>query len=74
MLPILRSLENNAATQALPLVPLVSDNLGRRASMFLGALIMLAGVIMQWAASSVPVFIGARVVSKYQASHNYFLV
>ena len=74
MLPILKSLGNNISTQALPFVPLFSDNFGRRASMFLGALIMLAGVVMQWAATSVPVFIGARVVSKYRAYYNYFLV
>lgn len=35
---------------------------------------MLAGVVMQWAAASVPVFIGARVVSEYPANFSTFLV
>ena len=50
--------------QALPLVPFVSDSLGRRASLFLGSFILLGGVATQFAAPNVKVFIAARVIRK----------
>jgi MFS family permease len=50
--------------QALPFAPLISDRFGRRVTLFSGAILMLTGVILQWAARSVPVFIGSRVISK----------
>lgn len=49
--------------QGLPLTPYASDGLGRRAALFIGSFIMLAGVALQFAATSVNMFIGARVLS-----------
>ncbi len=42
----------------------MSDTLGRRASLFIGSLILLAGVAVQFAAPTVKLFIGARVIRK----------
>jgi len=61
-LGLINSAQNIGALSALPVAPFVSDRFGRRATLFIGAIIMLAGVILQWAATSVPVFIGARVI------------
>ncbi|TEB33338.1 general substrate transporter [Coprinellus micaceus] len=44
----------------LPFSPLVSDRLGRRAALFVGALIMLAGVAIQSTSWNVGMLIGAR--------------
>lgn len=53
--------------QGLPLTPFASDNLGRRATLFLGSLIMLAGVALQFAAPSVWIFIAARILSERES-------
>lgn len=45
---------------ALPVSPYVADGLGRRTSMFIGALIMCAATAIQTAATSLGLFIGAR--------------
>ncbi|KAG6873928.1 hypothetical protein C0995_008967 [Termitomyces sp. Mi166 len=47
---------------SLPIAPLISDGFGRRATLFLGSLIMLAGVVVQTASKTVGVFIGSRVI------------
>lgn len=47
-----------------PLSPYLSDKLGRRATLFIGATITLAGVIMQVSCMSMEVFIGARVLGE----------
>jgi hypothetical protein len=52
------------ASQGLPLTPLASDELGRRAALFIGSMIMLSGVAVQFAADSVKMFIAARLLSK----------
>ncbi|OCH94384.1 general substrate transporter [Obba rivulosa] len=44
----------------LPFTPFCADNLGRRPTLFIGSLLMLAGVALQGAASSIGMFIGAR--------------
>ncbi|TFK94102.1 general substrate transporter [Polyporus arcularius HHB13444] len=44
----------------LPFTPYSSDNLGRRPTLLIGAMVMLAGVAMQSAATSIGMFIGAR--------------
>ncbi|KAJ6619758.1 hypothetical protein B0H10DRAFT_1145983 [Mycena sp. CBHHK59/15] len=46
----------------LPFTPYASDGLGRRAALFLGSLIMLAGVALQISAWSVAVLVTARVL------------
>ena len=46
---------------------MASDNLGRRAALFLGSSIIVAGVALQCAAQSVAMFVGARFMSeRYQ--------
>ncbi|KAG1758503.1 hypothetical protein EDD22DRAFT_189025 [Suillus occidentalis] len=45
-----------------PFSPYVSDLLGRRATMFIGAVVMLAGVIAQASSTTMQVFLGARVL------------
>ncbi|KAG6820962.1 hypothetical protein H0H93_009198 [Arthromyces matolae] len=55
---IFHSLQNGAQ-QSLPIAPFVSDGLGRRATMFIGSLIMLAGVAVQTAATT-PVGFGLQ--------------
>ena len=49
--------------QGLPFTPFASDILGRRAALFLGSVIMLAGVAVQITAKTVKIFIAARIVS-----------
>ncbi|EIW57527.1 MFS general substrate transporter [Trametes versicolor FP-101664 SS1] len=44
----------------LPLAPFAADSLGRRPTLFIGALVMLAGVSLQSAAFNIGMFIGAR--------------
>jgi len=46
----------------LPFSPFLSDNFGRRAALFLGSLLMLAGVAVQSMASNVGMLIGSRVI------------
>ena len=46
------------------MTPLASDELGRRAALFIGSMIMLSGVAVQFAADSVKMFIAARLLSK----------
>ncbi|KAI0787699.1 general substrate transporter [Fomes fomentarius] len=44
----------------LPFTPFAADILGRRPTLFIGAVIMLAGVALQGAAKNIHMFIGAR--------------
>ncbi|EMD31323.1 hypothetical protein CERSUDRAFT_119885 [Gelatoporia subvermispora B] len=44
----------------LPLTPFCADNFGRRPTLFIGSLLMLAGVALQGAATTIGMFIGAR--------------
>ncbi|KAG2133357.1 general substrate transporter [Suillus clintonianus] len=45
-----------------PFSPYISDRLGRRATMFIGAIVMLAGVLTQASSTTLQVFLGARVL------------
>lgn len=56
----------------MPFTPFASDTLGRRSALFIGSLIMLAGVALQCSALSVAMFIGARFVSEYSKIHRNF--
>jgi MFS family permease len=47
----------------LPLAPLCSDRFGRRATLVVGAILMLGGVALQAIASTVGVFIAARLLA-----------
>ncbi|CAL1716242.1 unnamed protein product [Somion occarium] len=46
----------------LPFTPICSDNLGRRPTLFIGSLFMLAGVAVQSASTSIGMFIGSRCI------------
>ena len=52
------------AILAYPFVPYVTDEYGRRAAMFIGAVIMCGATALQAASSSVSMFIGARCVPR----------
>ncbi|KAJ3547540.1 hypothetical protein NM688_g5395 [Phlebia brevispora] len=45
---------------AFPLTPIIADNFGRRPTLFIGALIMLGGAILQACSSNIGMFIGSR--------------
>ncbi|RDB26139.1 Lactose permease [Hypsizygus marmoreus] len=62
ILGVINSAQSMGSLLALPLSPYISDGLGRRSALFLGSLIMLAGIALQTAARTVPVFVIARVV------------
>ncbi|KAJ7158744.1 general substrate transporter [Mycena filopes] len=62
MLGVINSAQSIGGLAGLPFTPYASDLLGRRAALFLGSLIMLAGVALQISAWSVAVFICARVL------------
>lgn len=53
--------QNIGCIIGLPFAPLLSDHFGRRATLFIGSVIMLVGVGVQTAANSVTMFITARV-------------
>ncbi|KAF9003948.1 hypothetical protein BDQ17DRAFT_1424917 [Cyathus striatus] len=48
--------------QGLPLAPFVSDTWGRRASLFIGSLFMLAGVALQATSWNIAMYIASRIV------------
>ena len=54
--------QNIGALLSYPFMPYVADGFGRRAAMFLGAIIMCGATVLQTASSSVTMFIGARCV------------
>ena len=48
----------------MPFTPLASDGLGRRSAIGIGSVIMLGGVSFQVCAGTIPMLIGARVISE----------
>ncbi|KAH8113763.1 hexose transporter [Phellopilus nigrolimitatus] len=60
MLGLLNAIQNLGCLGAYPFAPYVSDGIGRRRTIFLGALIMCAATALQTASNSVKMFIGAR--------------
>ncbi|KAH6906806.1 hexose transporter [Coprinopsis sp. MPI-PUGE-AT-0042] len=59
-LGLLNAIQNIGSLAAYPFVPYVADGLGRRSSIFLGAATMCIATVIQTAAQSVGMFIGAR--------------
>ncbi|KAI5121082.1 hypothetical protein M0805_008595 [Coniferiporia weirii] len=59
-LGLLNAIQNIGGLGALPFAPYVSDGLGRRPAILLGASIVWGATILQAAATSVGMFIGAR--------------
>ena len=50
---------------ALPMTPYVADGLGRRTSIFIGALVLCVAIAIQTAANSLGMFIAARYASYF---------
>ncbi|KAH7915610.1 hypothetical protein BJ138DRAFT_1132510 [Hygrophoropsis aurantiaca] len=61
-LGLINSSQFIGALAGIPFSPFFSDQLGRRATLFVGAVIMLAGILSQSLAQTVHVFIGSRVL------------
>jgi sugar porter (SP) family MFS transporter len=59
-LGLLNAIQNIGSLAAYPMSPYVSDGLGRRSAVFLGATIMCVATAIQTAAQSTGMFIGAR--------------
>ncbi|KAI9057962.1 hexose transporter [Trametes sanguinea] len=59
-LGLLSAIQNIGSVAAYPFSPYVSDGLGRRAAVILGAVIMCIATVLQTASHSVGMFIGAR--------------
>ncbi|KAG6838933.1 hypothetical protein C0991_007192, partial [Blastosporella zonata] len=59
-LGLLNAIQNIGSLAAYPIAPYVSDGLGRRPTIFIGALIMCIATAVQTASQSVGMFIGAR--------------
>jgi len=59
-LGLLNAIQNIGGLAAYPMAPYVSDGVGRRNAIFLGASIMLIATAVQTASQSVGMFIGAR--------------
>ncbi|KAJ7126979.1 general substrate transporter [Mycena epipterygia] len=62
VLGVINSAQNIGGLAGIPFTPYASDMLGRRITLFLGSVIMLAGVALQLSAWNVAVFICARVL------------
>ncbi|KAH8108793.1 hexose transporter [Phellopilus nigrolimitatus] len=60
MLGLLNAIQNIGSLAAYPFAPYVSDGIGRRPTVFSGALIMCAATALQTASQSIGMFIGAR--------------
>ncbi|THH11414.1 hypothetical protein EW145_g647 [Phellinidium pouzarii] len=60
MLGLFNAIQNIGCLAAYPFAPYVSDGIGRRPTVFLGATLMCAGTAIQTASLSVGMFIGAR--------------
>ncbi|KAL0959684.1 hypothetical protein HGRIS_011382 [Hohenbuehelia grisea] len=60
MLGLLNAIQNIGCLAAYPFSPYLSDGIGRRPTVFLGAAIMCIATVIQTAAQSVGMFIGAR--------------
>lgn len=60
-------MKRTGALLALPIAPFASDKLGRRKTLFIGAIIMLAGVVLQTMSTDIVQFIASRGLSAYIA-------
>ncbi|KIK63084.1 hypothetical protein GYMLUDRAFT_163887 [Collybiopsis luxurians FD-317 M1] len=54
--------QNIGGLIGLPITPYASDNMGRRLTLILGSVIMLGGVALQFSATTIKMFIAARVL------------
>ncbi|KAF7291135.1 MFS domain-containing protein [Mycena indigotica] len=59
-LGLLSAIQNIGSLAGYPFAPYLSDGIGRRATVFIGAVIMILATVVQTASQSVGMFIGAR--------------
>lgn len=59
------ALQTFGSFAALPITPYVSDGLGRRTSIFIGALVLCVATAIQTTANSMGMFIAARYASHF---------
>ncbi|KAG6827547.1 hypothetical protein H0H92_011330 [Tricholoma furcatifolium] len=59
-LGLLNAIQNIGSLAAYPFAPYLSDGIGRRPTIFFGAVVMLIATVVQTASQSVGMFIGAR--------------
>ncbi|KAF5377382.1 hypothetical protein D9757_007985 [Collybiopsis confluens] len=62
LLGFINCAQNMGGLVGLPMTPYASDNLGRRLTLILGSVIMLGGVALQFSATTIQMFIAARVL------------
>lgn len=62
LLGLLNAIQNIGSLAAYPFAPYLTDGIGRRLTILLGATIMCAATALQTASQSVNMFIGARCV------------
>jgi sugar porter (SP) family MFS transporter len=60
MLGLLNAIQNIGSLAAYPFSPYLSDGIGRRPTIFVGAFIMVGATVLQTASQNVNMFIGAR--------------
>lgn len=60
MLGLLNAIQNIGGLAGYPFAPYISDGLGRRAAIFIGATIMAGATVLQTASQNVNMFIGTR--------------
>lgn len=63
-LGLLGAIQNIGSLASYPFTPYFADGLGRKRTIFFGAVVMIAGAIIQTASQSVNMFIGARFMRK----------
>lgn len=61
-LGLLAAIQNIGSLCALPFAPYMADGVGRRPTIFFGAVLMIIATVLQTASQSVSMFIGARCV------------
>ena len=59
------ALQTFGSFAALPMTPYIADGLGRRTSIFIGALVLCVAIAIQTAANSLGMFIAARYASYF---------
>ncbi|KAI0763426.1 hexose transporter [Trametes elegans] len=67
-LGLLNAIQNLGGLAGLPFAPYLSDGIGRRPSIWIGAVFMLAGAVLQTACMDIHQFIGARCLLGFGAS------
>ena len=60
MLGLLNAIQHIGSLSAYPFAPYISDGIGRRPAIFIGATIMVGATVLQTASQNVRMFIGSR--------------